>query len=309
MSLVEDGCVGLNRPVVEYVPEFVGDGKESVLIHHLLTHTSGLDDDAVGAYVGARIAEGSIPPLDAWEQLWPPAQFLQALRFRAALEAPLGRTPGALMSYCSFGYNVLGEVAARASQKSLAELTRERVFAPLGMCDTFREMSDDPTWARVVRRGPGAPGFPWLDSRERLPAHSPSGNVWATAMDLAILGQTFLNGGAYGQARILSRASVAAMTRDQIPGVAAVYGPERFQSAGWGLGWLIQLDKKAVNFPSLASAGAFCTGGAGGVLMWIDPAFDLVPVYFSVVNREVNSGARQWNVDKFVNALVGAIED
>jgi CubicO group peptidase (beta-lactamase class C family) len=309
MSLVEEGRVGLNRPVMEYVPEFTGEGKESVLIHHLLTHTSGLDDDAVGTYLRTRIAEGSVPPLDAWEQNWPPDPFLQALRFSAALEAPLCRAPGELMSYCSFGYNILGEVAVRASKMSLAELSRERVFVPLGMHDTFREMSDDACWARVVRRGPGAPGYPWLDSRERLPAHNPSGNIWSTAMDQAILGQTFLNGGAYGEARILSPASAAAMTRDQIPGVAAVFGPERFQSAGWGLGWGVQLDKKAVNWPSLTSAEAFCTGGAGGVLMWIDPAYDLLAVYFSVVNRGVQRELREWNIDKFVNMLVGAITD
>jgi len=39
MILVEDGRLGPNRPVAEYIPEFTGEGKEKVLVHHLLTHT------------------------------------------------------------------------------------------------------------------------------------------------------------------------------------------------------------------------------------------------------------------------------
>jgi CubicO group peptidase (beta-lactamase class C family) len=42
LCLVDDGLLGLNRPVQEYVPEFTGDGKDAVMVHHLLTHTSGI---------------------------------------------------------------------------------------------------------------------------------------------------------------------------------------------------------------------------------------------------------------------------
>ena len=42
MSLVEDGLISLNHPVVDYIPEFVGENKDKIMVHHLLTHTSGL---------------------------------------------------------------------------------------------------------------------------------------------------------------------------------------------------------------------------------------------------------------------------
>src|SRR5439155_18134618 len=32
MCLVEDGLIGLNRPVQEYIPEFVGEGKQHVTV-------------------------------------------------------------------------------------------------------------------------------------------------------------------------------------------------------------------------------------------------------------------------------------
>jgi CubicO group peptidase (beta-lactamase class C family) len=44
MILVEEGLLGLNRPVRDYVPEFIGEGKDKVIVRHLLTHTSGLRD-------------------------------------------------------------------------------------------------------------------------------------------------------------------------------------------------------------------------------------------------------------------------
>jgi CubicO group peptidase (beta-lactamase class C family) len=43
MMLVEDGRVGLTRPVSEYLPEFAGAEKDTVYVHHLLTHTSGIE--------------------------------------------------------------------------------------------------------------------------------------------------------------------------------------------------------------------------------------------------------------------------
>ena len=42
MILVEEGVLGLNRPVQKYIPEFEGKGKELITIRHLMTHTSGL---------------------------------------------------------------------------------------------------------------------------------------------------------------------------------------------------------------------------------------------------------------------------
>ena len=41
MQLVEDGLLGLNRPAKDYLPEISGDGTDEILVHHLLTHTTG----------------------------------------------------------------------------------------------------------------------------------------------------------------------------------------------------------------------------------------------------------------------------
>ena len=63
MCLVEDGLVGLNRPVQEYVPEFVGEGKEHVTVRHLLTHTSGLKEEVVRQHGARKPRPLTLPPL------------------------------------------------------------------------------------------------------------------------------------------------------------------------------------------------------------------------------------------------------
>lgn len=47
MMLMEQGKIGLNRPVSDYIPEFTGEGKTKVCVHHLLTHTSGLEGEVI----------------------------------------------------------------------------------------------------------------------------------------------------------------------------------------------------------------------------------------------------------------------
>jgi CubicO group peptidase (beta-lactamase class C family) len=62
MILVEEGLVGLNRPLQEYIPEFAGEGKDAVKVHHLLTHTSGWEDEVVEVHIKERRGRAEIPP-------------------------------------------------------------------------------------------------------------------------------------------------------------------------------------------------------------------------------------------------------
>ena len=56
MLLVEDGLLGLNRPIKEYLPEICGTGTDDIEVQHLLTHTSGFSDADAGERVAQRIS-------------------------------------------------------------------------------------------------------------------------------------------------------------------------------------------------------------------------------------------------------------
>jgi CubicO group peptidase (beta-lactamase class C family) len=300
MTLVEEGRIGLNRPVHEYLPEFHGDGKGDILIHHLLTHTSGIEDEEVYGLVRQEHPELDDPSVPNWlvENLD------QWIAFSGRLEPKTA--PGEIMMYADTNFELLAEVIKRVSLTSLEDAARERIFEPLGMKDTYYNLPDE-LFDRVVLRPESAP---FIDA-EMTWRKSPSGSagLFSTATDLAAFGQMLLNLGAYGDSRVLSPASVRAMTQDQIPGVGARVVDRTFPYASWGLGWSITAPYKGPLYgEQMLSLRSFVHGGAGGVFFWADPARDALGVYLSVTMTEAQRMTKGF-ADLFINMVVASIEE
>ncbi len=140
----------------------------------------------------------------------------------------------------------------------------------------------------------------------------PSANfgLFTTPLDLTVFGQVFLNRGRTGDARILSPAAVAAMTRNQIPGVSASYVKHAAAHASWGYGFAIASPAKWKYYDgSFQPLGTLSHSGAGGAAFWIDPAHELVGAYFEVTTRLSADFDQLWNFDLFQNAITAAVED
>lgn len=301
MTLVEEGLLGLNRPVADYLPEFLSDDKSAILIRHLLTHTSGLRDEDV-----VELAKSDHPDLD--EQIltgWLYENLADWVELCTRVKPHT--SPDTVMMYADSNFALLVEVIERTAGKSLDEFSRERVFSKLGMKDTYYSLPDE-LHSRVVHRPETAP----IHYLEEIRKKSPIGTdgLYSTAMDAAIFGQMFLNGGSYGDVKILSSASVRAMTRNQIPGLGALAIGEEFPHAGWGLGWSINMppSKGALYGEQMLSSSAFAHGGAGGVYLWVDPILDLVGVYFSVVLTE-DQRRYKGCCDLFINMVMASVVD
>jgi CubicO group peptidase (beta-lactamase class C family) len=303
MILVEEGRLGPNRPVSLYIPEFTGEGKDKVMVHHLLTHTSGLTEEDVDAHIEKKKQDSvDVPPpegsqhVDIHERLF------------LGYDTPLTYTSGTEQRYCNFGAELLGEVVRRISGKGLAEFARERLFEPLGMKDSSFGVSET-VRHRVVKRPADVP-LAFIDSQEFQTTPWAYCGAYSTAMDMAVLGQMYLNGGVYNEARVLSPVTVAEMTRNQIPGVPAQFVDEFFPEAGTGFSWFIRENKKvAVYGETLQSSKTFCHGGAGGVFLWVDPVHEMVGCYFSVDLGPITiaESYRYWCADLFINAVTAAI--
>ena len=307
MVLVEEGLLGLNRPVQEYIPEFEGEGKEKVQVHHLMTHTSGIpDDDVVFSIIEEKDEAGvEVEPYEETAD----ATIHRYLHY--GLDVPLAIEAGREMIYSGFGIHVLGEIIRRLSGQSLNDFAAEKIFTPLGMRDTAYSVPDT-LKPRVVIR-PEDSLYPDYNTAEYQERPSPSGGTYSTAMDMAIFGQMFLNNGRYSEQRILSPVTVGAMTRNQIPGIEARFFDDRFPEAGWGLGWSINLEYKGqVYGEPLISSAAFLHSGAGGVHLWIDPVHEIVGAYFSVVMENREGGQPNepiWNADLYMNMISASIDE
>lgn len=121
MQLVEQGKLDLTADVNEYLTGIeVPDTFEGrpVTLHHLLTYTSGFDDDVYG-----------------WSQ-WGP-QELPALGGFAARELPERvRPPGELIAYNNYDYVLAGRLVEIASGQDFSDYLDEHVLGPAGMTDT-----------------------------------------------------------------------------------------------------------------------------------------------------------------------------
>jgi CubicO group peptidase (beta-lactamase class C family) len=119
---------------------------------------------------------------------------------------------------------VLGVLLARAAGKGLAELMRERIFAPLGMADTRfavpREQLRRLTSLYVPDRETGVlslldePADSWWGRPPRFP--DASGWLVSTIDDYWTFVSMLLAGGSLRGERILSEQSVARMTSDRL---------------------------------------------------------------------------------------------
>ena len=202
------------------------------------------------------------------------------------------------------------------SGRSLAAFAKNRIFNPLGMVDTNYIVPEslDP---RVVKRPPGAVDigqvsrfYQGLDSRQHREKPSAYDGGFSTVMDMAVFGQTLLNNGSYGDARVLSRPAVSEMTRNQIPGIEAYFFGNQRPEASWGYGWNIHGNGKWKYYNgSLHSPEAFGHSGNGGVILWMDPTYEIIVAYFSVVLEITPQFEPIWAFDLYQNAVFAAISD
>ena len=135
--LVDRGQLDVERPVVDYWPEFGQAGKSEIKVRHLLTHEAGL------AGVDEELPDGGV--LD-WD------------RMIAALEnqSPMW-TPGEGMGYHAITYGwLVGEVIRRIDGRTCGEFVRDEIAGPLGV-DFFIGLpeSEDGRTADLIE-APGA---------------------------------------------------------------------------------------------------------------------------------------------------------
>lgn len=283
MLLVERGLVSLADPVSKYLPEFQGTDRAAVRVQELLTHTSGLPD-MLPENVELRRAHA------------PLSDFV-----RRTFTTPLLFPPRTSFSYQSMGVLLAAEIVERVSGLPLRQFEKREIFDPLGMRRTSLGLG-----GRDIAQTAWCQGSPSFEEkpgdRQRFGANSPywrdMGHPWggmhSTAPDLSVFLQMFLAGGSYAGFRILSPASVEAMTSDRNAALAAP----------WGLGWGLRRSKVWSFFGDLGSDRTFGHVGATGTVAWADPARQLLCVVLTTRPAQEDGGSLLNRVSNLVHAAV-----
>lgn len=201
LSLVDEGALALDTPIHPWLPSFAAGVRRSISVRHLLSHTSGLP---------------------AWLELWTGWPDV-ASRRAAVLGAPLERGAGAAFAYSDLGFIIAGWLAEAVTEVPLADLVVDRVCRPLGMTHAgFRPTPDlvpriaateDESYAgRGMLRGSVHDENAWA-----LGGAVGHAGLFATAADVARLGEMIRRGGELDGVRVLSEAMVTSMCADQLP--------------------------------------------------------------------------------------------
>ena len=274
MQQVEAGAVSLARPVADYIPDFAQRGKEQVTVRHLLCHESGLPDELPVpiTHVGSN------------------EEFLEMI-----CQQPLVFQPGTRSTYCTWGFTVLAEIVKLASGEELEPLGRRTLLDPLGMDQAH--FGWDESWdSQIVtafdsemKEHPDVT----LEGKKMLRGDC---GAYSNGPGIAAFLQMFLNGGSYGDARILSPLSVARMTERQYawwdtPERLSADPNDQFHNLSKGLGLML----RGENFfrgSDLMSPRAFFHGGYLGMRAIADPECELITVWMtSIIATEAGVSA------------------
>ena len=278
LMLADRGLVDFNEPVATYWPEFAQNGKEGVLLRHVMCHNAGLSgfDPAITAtdlYDWDRICTGLAAQAPWWE-------------------------PGTGSGYhlVTQGF-LLGEVLRRVTGTSIGTFFRDEVAGPLGAdFHIGLPASEDARVADLVPPDFEAmlAGLPadetsiatrstlscMLDATEprtrawrgaEIPAAGGTGN----ARSVARVHSALACGGAVDGVRLMSPESVEQVLVEQSSGTDKVLGvPMRF---GMGFGLMSEL------IPLSSNPRSFFWGGWGGSIAVIDLDAELSVAY--VMNK------------------------
>jgi CubicO group peptidase (beta-lactamase class C family) len=291
LMMMEEGKLILSDPVSKYIPEFKNpkvavwnlpnDPKgagvrlvtadREVTLQHLLTHTAGLAVSTEGPagefYRQANLSQEGI-------------SLAEYCKRAGAL--PLNFQPGTQWQYTStVGFSILGRVVEIVSGMNLDQFFKQRIFAPLGMNNTFfnippERMADVATVYTRSDRGL---------TKQNLPRPLPpgveffagSGGLTGSAQDYLQFCQMLLNGGQRNGARLLSRKSVELMTDNAIGNLDLANYPVQGQNlSGYGFGLGVRVRKSSGASGWLGSVGDYGWAGANGTYFWIDPKEQLI---------------------------------
>jgi len=213
MKLVDQGKLGLDAPLVRYLPSlgvrYPVYGQ--VTLRMLLDHSSGLPGTTFADAVTATYFPG----------------YLQEVLDAVAAERPK-TTPGLFSVYCNDGFTLVEALVAAVTGKTYAEYVKDEVLAPLGM-----DHSAYPV--RPFAKGTYAEVYDGDELMPQLVVNSfGSGGLFTTPSDLAKLGAMFIDHGVLGGTRVLTADSVAEMGTDQTLGS---FNPVPCGRLTYGLGW------------------------------------------------------------------------
>jgi CubicO group peptidase (beta-lactamase class C family) len=286
MILVEEGRLGLDDPVSDYIPAAANlrvatspdatDGTiptvpldRPVTVRDLLKFASGIGGNGGTSDLDALWAENNIYA----------GSGTLAERVDGIFTAPLYEQPGSTWRY-GWSADVLARVVEVAGGDPFGDFVVDRILAPLGMTSTEFITSESALT--------GLATMYTQDSKGRLVAVDRSGGEpmdWtpggsglvSTASDYMRFASMLWNHGTYRGIQILKPETVDLMTTAAVQ--SGVLADNGIEGLGWGLGMAVVVDGDATS--TFDRTGDFWWSGTYGTTFFVSPSTGLIGVVLS----------------------------
>ncbi|GLY68411.1 serine hydrolase domain-containing protein [Amycolatopsis taiwanensis] len=201
-QLAAQGKLGFHDPLGAHLDGFPAEVANTVKVHQLLTHDSGIGRPARG--------EGS-PEEATWNS------FDEVMDGTLAIirKTPLQFTPGSKHEYSNDGYFVLAAIVARVTGQSYFDYVRTHIFAPAGMSHTDfysrPQVLADNTISRPYLTQPDGTRIDFASSPfAPFTIGGPAGGAYSTASDMLAYA------GALTSGKLLNPAFTGLMTSGKV---------------------------------------------------------------------------------------------
>ena len=270
--LLDRGLVELDAPVARYWPEFAKNGKDAILIRHILDHTAAI-------------------PVLTNNRLWPGGMFDREAYVKALEDQEPLWEPGAKAAYHvhNQGY-LLGEIMRRVTGMTIGPFLKSEVADPLGADYHIGGMSpaDQARVAEVIpnmgarlfaakdsaepetlrslafRQNPDEPWIDTLNSSIWREAEIASGNGHGNARGVARIYSALSVGGEIDGVKLMSKDSIERMITEQHNQIEQLQDRPYHQA----LGVLLNTAEAVYMGPNPRSFGHH---GIGGSIGFCDP--------------------------------------
>jgi CubicO group peptidase (beta-lactamase class C family) len=220
--LADEGRLDWDLPVREYMPSFrLHDtlATERISARDLVCHRSGLPRHDLLWYSSAKSRSELVHRM---RHLEPSADFRSTWQYQNLM------------------YMTAGYLIEQISGQTWEEFVRDRIFAPLGMCDStlsVEESQQSPDFALPYKKERD-------DTVHEIPFYSqwavgPAGGINSSIRDLARWVTMHLNGGRWEGTQLISEGQVREMQTPQMVMPPSDKYPEVLHLS-YGLGWFIQ---------------------------------------------------------------------
>lgn len=306
MQLVSSGMLDINRPLTDYLPEYIGDGREQRLVSDLLYHTSGYAPE-----VHFHRPDNSNGPLFYSLNKAYTDQLLLA-------QVPFVSERASTARYSDVNFMLLGLLIERLTAMPLDRYLEQNLYQPLGLNNVlFAPLQNGVSPESIAAteldgnsRG-GRVSFPANrqgvlrgEVHDEKAFHALQGvaghaGLFATARDLAVLMSVVAQQGGYGWQHFFSPAVVQQFTRPS--GYDHRFGLGWRTAAGGDLNW---------HFGAYASDYAYGHTGWTGTATVIDPAHNLMVVLLTNKKHSpviANGNSYEFSGDNFETGRYGSI--